>query len=113
VPGRARLTNNGSDIEMFDSVEFKDGVRHGTAAHAKFLNNGDIVNLDSPTGALAEVIDDEQKKVVRARKIDMNQKSNTMDLESPAGSLAIVIDKERKAGNTRSKDCVGSGEELI
>jgi lipopolysaccharide export system protein LptA len=93
---RAHLTDDGNSIEMFDSVAFKDGSRHGTAAHARFFNGGDNVNLDSPSGARAEVIDDEQKKVIRARKIEMDQKANTVNLDSPTGTMAQVIDKERK-----------------
>ena len=38
---------------MFGAVSFKDGSRHGSAGHVKFLNGGDNVELEN----LAKVVD--------------------------------------------------------
>jgi len=73
---RAIFTEGGNTIEMWESVSFNDGSHRGSAAHAKFSNGGDRVDLESPTGSKAIVVDTEKKLEIQAQTISMNQKTN-------------------------------------
>jgi lipopolysaccharide export system protein LptA len=95
--GRALFTENGNTVEMWEAVSFKDTSRHGSAAYAKFSDGGDRVDLNSPTGPTASVVDEVKKLELRARKIEMNQSRNQFEAwtevftDSRAQSDAVTV----------------------
>jgi lipopolysaccharide export system protein LptA len=64
---------------MWDSVSFQDASRWGSAAYAKFSDGGASVELKSPTGTPAKIVDTEKKSEVQGRTIRLNQMTNDFE----------------------------------